>query len=419
MAGRPPNSDDGTVFKLVVVGNGGVGKSALTIQYFQKMFVQDYDPTIEDSYIQFKMIDNEWYLLDVLDTAGQEEFSAMREQYMRKGDGFLLVYSVTDQKSFEDIRHFHTQILRVKDRDNYPMILLANKVDLVHLRQVFEDEGKALASQLKIQYIETSAKDPPFNVDEAFNTIVRIVRNQPREAAPAKEKKRRRGAGRKLKCELIIFVFQIAALLPGAMAGRPPNSDDGTVFKLVVVGNGGVGKSALTIQYFQKMFVQDYDPTIEDSYIQFKMIDNEWYLLDVLDTAGQDEFSAMREQYMRKGDGFLLVYSVTDRKSFEDIRHFHTQILRVKDREHYPMILLANKVDIVHLRQVFEDEGKALASQLKIQYIETSAKDPPFNVDEAFSAIVRIVRNQPREAAPAKEKKRHRGAGRKLKCELM
>lgn len=50
----------------------------------------------------------------VLDTAGQEEFSAMREQYMRKGDGFLLVYSVTDKQSYENIRHFHTQILRVK-----------------------------------------------------------------------------------------------------------------------------------------------------------------------------------------------------------------------------------------------------------------------------------------------------------------
>lgn len=52
----------------------------------------------------------------VLDTAGQEEFSAMREQYMRKGDGFLLVYSVTDKNSYENIIHFHTQILRVKDR---------------------------------------------------------------------------------------------------------------------------------------------------------------------------------------------------------------------------------------------------------------------------------------------------------------
>lgn len=52
----------------------------------------------------------------VLDTAGQEEFSAMREQYMRKGDGFLLVYSVTDKQSYQNIPHFHTQILRVKDR---------------------------------------------------------------------------------------------------------------------------------------------------------------------------------------------------------------------------------------------------------------------------------------------------------------
>lgn len=58
----------------------------------------------------------------VLDTAGQEEFSAMREQYMRKGDGFLLVYSVVDRRSYETLDNFHTQILRVKDR----LVLLAS-----------------------------------------------------------------------------------------------------------------------------------------------------------------------------------------------------------------------------------------------------------------------------------------------------
>ena len=63
-----------------------VGKSALTIQFFQKMFVEDYDPTIEDSYIQHTELEGgQWCILGVLDTAGQEEFSAMREQYMRKG----------------------------------------------------------------------------------------------------------------------------------------------------------------------------------------------------------------------------------------------------------------------------------------------------------------------------------------------
>ena len=90
---------------------------------------------------------------------------------MRKGDGFLLVYSVTDKQSYENIVNFYTQILRVKDRDVYPMLLVANKVDLVHLRKVSEEQGRELAHRLCIPYIETSAKDPPLNVDVAFHEV--------------------------------------------------------------------------------------------------------------------------------------------------------------------------------------------------------------------------------------------------------
>ncbi|XP_033097688.1 ras-related protein M-Ras-like [Anneissia japonica] len=173
-------------YKLVVVGDGGVGKSAITIQFFQKMFVEDYDPTIEDSYMQHEEVDGEWCMLDVLDTAGQEEFSAMREQYMRTGGGFLLVYSVTDRASFENIVGFHAQILRVKDRDCYPMILVANKVDLVHHRKVSKEEGQHMASQFGLQYIETSAKNPPQNIDTAFHELVRVIRRHPEEGKPNK-----------------------------------------------------------------------------------------------------------------------------------------------------------------------------------------------------------------------------------------
>lgn len=70
----------------------------------------------------------------VLDTAGQEEFSAMREQYMRSGEGFLLVYSITDRNSIDEIYKFHKQILRVKDRDEFPMLLVGNKCDLENQR---------------------------------------------------------------------------------------------------------------------------------------------------------------------------------------------------------------------------------------------------------------------------------------------
>ncbi|CAF0839744.1 unnamed protein product [Adineta ricciae] len=190
MQSAPP--DNAVTYKLVVVGEGGVGKSALTIQFFQKMFVEDYDPTIEDSYIQHVEVDRQVCVLDVLDTAGQEEFSALREQYMRKGDGFLIVYSVIDPNSFKNTRQFYNQILRVKDRKSYPMILVANKIDLVHLRKVSEEEGRELAAELQIPYIETSAKVPPVNVDAAFHELVRAIRLQNQTQNPVKKKRKKR-----------------------------------------------------------------------------------------------------------------------------------------------------------------------------------------------------------------------------------
>lgn len=162
-------------YKLVVVGGGGVGKSAITIQFIQSYFVTDYDPTIEDSYTKQCVIDDVPAKLDILDTAGQEEFSAMREQYMRSGEGFLLVFAVTDRASFDEIYKFHRQILRVKDRDEFPMLIVGNKADLEHQRLVTTAEAQNLSRQLKVPYIECSAK-LRMNVDQAFYELVRIVR---------------------------------------------------------------------------------------------------------------------------------------------------------------------------------------------------------------------------------------------------
>jgi len=169
-------------YKLVVVGGGGVGKSALTIQFIQSHFVDEYDPTIEDSYRKQCVIDEEVALLDVLDTAGQEEYGAMREQYMRTGEGFLLVYSITSRNSFEEISTFHQQILRVKDRDSFPVIVIGNKCDLEYERQVGHNEGRDLAKHFGCQFLETSAKQR-INVDTAFTELVREIRKYNKEQA--------------------------------------------------------------------------------------------------------------------------------------------------------------------------------------------------------------------------------------------
>jgi len=162
-------------YKIVVVGGGGVGKSAITIQFIQSYFVTDYDPTIEDSYTKQCVIDDTVAKLDILDTAGQEEFSAMREQYMRSGEGFLLVFSLSDRKSFDELGKMYQSVLRVKDRDEFPMLVVGNKADLDRNRQVSRQECENMAKQLKTPFIECSAKNR-INIDQAFYELVRLIR---------------------------------------------------------------------------------------------------------------------------------------------------------------------------------------------------------------------------------------------------
>lgn len=141
--------------------------------------MDEYDPTIEDSYRKMCVIDDEVALLDVLDTAGQEEYSAMREQYMRSSNGFVLVYSITSRQSFEEIITFQQQILRVKDKDYFPMIVVGNRCDREDERQVSKQEGAALARGFGGRFVEASSKNR-INVDVTFYDLVRDIRKYER-----------------------------------------------------------------------------------------------------------------------------------------------------------------------------------------------------------------------------------------------
>lgn len=98
----------------------------------------------------------------------------MRDQYMRTGEGFLLVFAVNNSKSFEDISMYREQIKRVKDADDVPMVLVGNKCDL-QTRTVRMSEAREVAKQYGIPFVETSAKTR-MGVDEAFYTLVREIR---------------------------------------------------------------------------------------------------------------------------------------------------------------------------------------------------------------------------------------------------
>jgi len=127
------------------------------------------------------VIDEEVALLDVLDTAGQEEYSAMREQYMRTGEGFLLVYSITSRQSFEEIVTFQQQILRVKDKDYFPIIVVGNKCDLESERQVSTEGSSLKKSETRIHVHATRLGSRVYALD-AIHAITVLTTNRGRRA---------------------------------------------------------------------------------------------------------------------------------------------------------------------------------------------------------------------------------------------
>ncbi|PRP88464.1 Ras GTPase [Planoprotostelium fungivorum] len=188
------------MYKIVVLGDGGVGKSALVIQLTQNYFTVEYDPTIENNYRKQISVDDDTCMLDIQDTAGQEEFSAARATFLRTGEGFIVVYSVISEESFLKIHSTVQDIYKNKEQDQFPVVIVGNKCDMEKDREVLTSHGRDYANGIGAPFFESSAKSR-INVEEPFIEMVRVIRRYQGKskdkvtAAPvkkAKDKKERR-----------------------------------------------------------------------------------------------------------------------------------------------------------------------------------------------------------------------------------
>eukprot|EP01085_Mycamoeba_gemmipara_P004571 Mycagemm_TRINITY_DN2518_c0_g1::TRINITY_DN2518_c0_g1_i1::g.4571::m.4571 type:complete len:194 gc:universal TRINITY_DN2518_c0_g1_i1:2-583(+) len=189
-------------YRVIMLGPGSVGKSAITLNFIHSRFVETYDPTIEDSYQKQLMLDGKPARVAILDTAGQEDYSVLREQYMRSGEGFVLVYDITNEATFRELMTFHERICLVKDTNSFPLVVVGNKCDLTNKRAVPTERGQQKAEEWGAAFFETSAKNH-VNVDEVFYAIVRAVRKSRGATDPAADTTDGGATKRKSLCTLV------------------------------------------------------------------------------------------------------------------------------------------------------------------------------------------------------------------------
>ena len=154
--------------KLVVLGKSLVGKSALTFRFINNQFPKEHDTTIEDQYKTVININGSQVRLEILDTAGQDDYQSMLETWINSGAGFLLVYSIDDMESFTEVQKKYEKLVSLKGKDIYSCIIVGNKCDLdENRRKVPKNMAEEFAKSKNIPFLEASALNT-INVKEAF-----------------------------------------------------------------------------------------------------------------------------------------------------------------------------------------------------------------------------------------------------------
>ena len=166
------------------------------------------------------------------------------------------------------------------------------------------------------------------------------------------------------------------------------NLESANPLKIAVLGQSMVGKSALTFRFINNKFPTEHDTTIEDSYSIPAKIDDIQCQLEILDTAGQDDYQTMLDTWINSADGFILVYSIDNKESFESTKSRYDRILKLKSGQKISMIIVGNKCDLEEKRQVSREEVEKFCKNHKITFLETSALKV-INVKEAFLYVSR------------------------------
>ncbi|KAI8440256.1 hypothetical protein MSG28_001627 [Choristoneura fumiferana] len=475
-------------FKIMVLGQSGVGKSALVVRFITRRFIGEYDPNLEKIYAFQTVIDNEMVYFEILDSAGdphESEYTNL-ESNIRWAEAFILMYSVTDKCSFDECHrlkfliNYNKRRRRIASSMKWSRGRVASADSEVHpstlerpLARAVSDttpEPSALCrrwteveldedEEAGVSRSDSTSSSGQSECAEEFraraSTDSRLpprparLRHPPSVRTIPPPVRRMSVAMRGNNARTILFYLlrchynsHTAGLLKGLIVyvgftdmakvvlanGHWMNGGVGGTmsittspksslaklglypkpkpFKIMVLGQSGVGKSALVVRFITRRFIGEYDPNLEKIYAFQTVIDNEMVYFEILDSAGdphESEYTNL-ESNIRWAEAFILMYSVTDKCSFDECHRLKFLINYNKRRRRIassmkdctletPVVLVGNKADQPGDRMVSTEDGQRRCKEIGcICFHEISVRESIDQVWGVFRDVRRFWR---------------------------
>lgn len=314
------------LFKITIIGEAGVGKTALMKRFAEDTYQSGYKQTIGvDFCIRTKSVEDKNVKLQISDTAGCERFYSTVATYVVGAHGILIVFDMTSRDSFNKVQ---MHLSRAQKNKNAVITLVATKLDLGTQREVLKNEAEAFAAKNSINYIEISAKNY-INVDDVFEDLAKTILNKPART------------------------------------------------KVMLVGDAKVGKTALFEKIRQDGVLvekRDYQSTTTADSLT-KKLDEPSIKLDISDVPRRDVSGEVFDDYCKKSQVFIVTCDLTNRKSFYNIKHHIENIKANKDSDtpqinNPTFVLVGTKAHLIEQHAISEEEAKSIADWYGMPYVE-------------------------------------------------
>ncbi|KAI6239847.1 Ras-related protein Rab-11A [Aphelenchoides fujianensis] len=335
--------------KVIIVGEPDVGKSNLRSRFTYNFFAPTALPTFPvDWTLKRLQVEEASVLLECWDTSREERFGPTAQAFYRGAQGALLVFDVTNRRSFDQIGRFWLAAVEKFAGVRLPVVLVGKKADLEAKRAVERAEAAEFARSNGLQFVETSALLGE-NVDEAFGCLVEEICRQ--------------RATRELS-------------------------------NVIIVGESSARKSNLLSRYIHNTFNPNIQQTFPADFASKHVRFQERNIkLQCWDMCGHERYRSVTKAYYRGAQGALLVFDIADRRSFEQAKEFWLGEIEEHVGARIPIVLVGNKADLEAQRTIERPEALEFARSRGMKFVETSALTPT-NVDRAFLLLLREIFEQ-------------------------